>query len=678
VDRAAAKTLAYALGVAATATPPPVLWTPGAERVERATITRYARWLADAHGVETSGYHDLWRWSVADLEAFWASIWEFFDVKASLPYERVLGSRAMPGAEWFPGARLSYAEHVFRDRDPEAIAIRHASELRPLATTTWGELREVTRRIAASLRASGIVAGDRVVAYLPNVVEAVAAFHACASIGAIWSSCSPDFGVRSVVDRFAQIEPRVLLTVDGYRYGGRDHDRREVVRSLEDAIPTLERTVVVGYLDSEPALDGLRGATRWEDFLAEGGPDSLEFAQVPFDHPLWVLYSSGTTGLPKAIVHGHGGILLELLKSLNLHLDLHHDDRVFWFTTTGWMMWNFLQAGLLTDASIVLYDGNPGHPDLRALWDLAAEAGITCFGTSASFVAACAKAGIEPREGRNLSCLRSLGSTGSPLSPEGFDWVYDRLGREPWLFSMSGGTDLCTAFVGGVPTLPVHRGELQARALGAKVEAWSPEGRPLVGEVGELVITEPMPSMPVRLWGDRDGSRYRASYFDMFPGVWRHGDWIEITDRGTAIITGRSDATINRGGIRIGTAEIYRAVLALDEVVDALVVDLPREGTQGYMPLFVVLREGVELDDGLVDRIRAHIREDCSPRHVPDEVRAIPAVPRTLSGKVLEVPVKRILSGEPAERALSRDSLANPEALRPFEELAASTEWRTG
>jgi acetoacetyl-CoA synthetase len=652
---------------------PPVLWTPDAGRVERATLTRYARWVAETRGVEVDGYDALWRWSVTELEAFWASIWEFFDVQASEPYERVLGSRAMPGAEWFPGARLNYAEHVFRGRAPSAVAVRHASELRPLVETTWGELHERTRRLAAALRGSGVGPGDRVVGYLPNVVEAVVAFHACASLGATWSSCSPDFGLRSVVDRFAQIEPRVLLAVDGYRYGGRDHDRLAVVRALQQAMPSLERTVVLGYLDPEPSLAGLERATRWEDFAAEGGDEPLAFAQVPFDHPLWVLYSSGTTGLPKAIVHGHGGILLELSKQLGLHVDLQDDDRLFWFTTTGWMMWNFLSAGLLTRASIVLYDGNPGHPGLGALWDLAEQAGVTCFGTSASFVAACAKDGIAPREGRDLSRLAAVGSTGSPLAPEGFDWVYDRLGPDVWLFSTSGGTDLCTAFVGGVPTLPVHRGELQARALGAKVEAWSEAGVPVVGEVGELVITEPMPSMPVRLWGDEDGARYRASYFETFPGVWRHGDWIEITDRGTAIITGRSDATINRGGIRMGTAEIYRAVLALDEVVDALVVDLPREGTQGYMPLFVVLRPGVELDDDLVARIRARIREDCSPRHVPDEVRAVPAVPRTLSGKVLEVPVKRILAGEPADRALSRDSLADPDALRPFEELA--TEW---
>ncbi|HET8741048.1 MAG TPA: acetoacetate--CoA ligase [Gaiella sp.] len=656
---------------------PRVLWAPDEAEIERATLTAYARRLAE-QGVQTDGYHDLWRWSVENLEAFWASIWDSFDVRASVPYERVLGRRTMPGAEWFPGARLNFAEHVFRSRDPSTVAIRHASELRPLAETAWGELAEDTRRLAGSLRASGIGPGDRVVAYLPNVVEAVSAFLACASVGAIWSSCSPDFGARSVVDRFAQIEPRVLLTVDGYRYGGRDHDRLGVVRELQQSIPTLERTVVLGYLSPAPALDGLRHSTRWEDFVDEAGDAPLSFEQLAFDDPLWVLYSSGTTGMPKAIVHGHGGILLESLKALNLHVDLHADDRLFWFTTTGWMMWNFLVAGLLTDASIVLYDGNPGFPDLGTLWDLAEAARITTFGTSASYVAACLKDRLDPRAGRDLSSVRAVGSTGSPLAPEGFDWVYDRLGPDVWLFSTSGGTDLCTAFVGGVPTLPVHRGELQARALGAKVEAWNRDGVPVVGEVGELVLTEPMPSMPLRLWGDADGSRYRESYFSTFPGVWRHGDWIEITERGTAIITGRSDATINRGGIRMGTAEIYRAALAVDEVVDALVVDLPREGTQGYMPLFVVLRDGVELDDTLVSRIRDRIRADCSPRHVPDEVRAVPAIPRTLSGKALEVPVKRILSGEPVESTVSRDALANPEALRPFEELATSAEWSTG
>ena len=653
---------------------PPILWAPDEARIERATLTRYARWLA-GRGVETEGYHDLWQWSVDDLEGFWGSVWEFFEVRSSAPYQRVLASREMPGAVWFPGARLNFAEHLFREREPGLVAVRHASELRPLAETTWGALQEETRRIAGALRTSGIGPGDRVVAYMPNVVEAITAFLACASIGAVWSSCSPDFGARSVVDRFAQIEPRVLLAVDGYRYGGRDHDRLDVVRQLQEAMPSLERTVVLGYLRAEPALKGLRDATEWAAFLEEGGDAPLRFEQVAFDDALWVLYSSGTTGLPKAIVHGHGGILLESLKQLNLHVDLQADDRLFWFTTTGWMMWNFVVAGLLSEASIVLYDGNPGYPDLGALWRLAEEAGITTFGASASYIAACMKDGVDPRAGRDLSRLRAVGSTGSPLSPDGFDWVYERLGPDPWLFSTSGGTDLCTAFVGGVPTLPVYRGELQARALGAKVEAWNADGKPVVGEVGELVITEPMPSMPLRLWGDHDGSRYRASYFEMFPGIWRHGDWIELTERGTAIISGRSDATINRGGVRMGTAEIYRATLAVDEVVDALVVDLPRPGTLGYMPLFVVLRDGVELDDELVSRIRTRIREDCSPRHVPDEVRAVPAIPRTLSGKVLEVPVKRILSGEPTERTVSRDALANPDALLPFEELARSAEW---
>jgi len=649
---------------------PPILWRPDAERIERASITGYARWLERTRGLDLPDYEALWEWSTTDLEGFWASIWERFDITASMPYQRILGSRAMPGAEWLPGARLNFAEHALRARDAGAVAIRHASELRPLAEQTRGELRAEVARIAGGLRALGVGPGDRVVAYLPNIPEAVAAFLACASIGAIWSSCSPDFGARSVIDRFAQIEPRVLLAVDGYRYGGKDFDRLGVVQELVAALPTVEHTVVLGYLDPEPSLVGLRGPVRWPDLLAAGEGSTLAFEQVPSDHPLWVLYSSGTTGLPKAIVHGHGGILLETLKKMNLHVDLQADDRLFWFTTTGWMMWNFVVGGLTTDASIVLYDGNPGTPDLGVLWDLAEAAGITCFGTSAAYIGACQKAGLRPAEGRDLSRLRSVGSTGSPLSPEGFAWVYEALGDDVWLFSTSGGTDVGTAFVGGVPTLPVYRGELQARSLGVRLESWSPEGQPLVGEVGELVITEPMPSMPIFFWGDPDGSRYRESYFEMFPGVWRHGDWIEITDRGTAIISGRSDATINRGGIRMGTSEIYRAVLTLDEVVDALVLDLPLPGTDGFMPLFVVLRDGVRLDDDLVARIRARIREDCSPRHVPDVIEQIGEVPRTLSGKALELPVKRILLGAAADTTVSRDALATPAALDPFEEMA--------
>jgi acetoacetyl-CoA synthetase len=647
------------------------IWEPAAELVERARMTEYMRWLEANRGVRVGDYHELWRWSVEEVEGFWDSIWGFFAVQADGERDTVLTTHAMPGARWFPGTRLNYAEHVFAGKDDAETAIVHSSELRELGEISWGELRAQVSAVAAGLRRLGVGRGDRVVAYMPNIPEAIVAFLATASIGASWSSCSPDFGPASVVDRFAQIEPRVLLAVDGYRYGGRDFDRREVVAQLQEAMPTLEATVVLPYLDREPDLGSLRDSRSWDDFAAEGKAAELRFDRVPFDHPLWILYSSGTTGLPKAIVQGQGGILLEHLKKLHLHIDAHPGDRLFWFTTTGWMMWNFLVSGLLTRAAIVLYDGNPGHPDMGVLWDLAERAGVTTFGTSASYIAACMKAGVEPGAGRDLSPLRAVGSTGSPLSPEGFDWVYDQLGSDTWLFSTSGGTDLCTAFVGGTPLLPVYRGELQARALGAAVEAWDEEGRPLIDEVGELVVTEPMPSMPVFLWGDEDGSRYRASYFEHYPGVWRHGDWIEITSRGTAVIYGRSDSTINRSGVRMGTSEIYRAVLDLDEVLDALVVDLPRPGAENWMPLFVVLREGARLDDDLRARIARSIRERCSPRHVPDELFQIAAVPRTLSGKALEVPVKRILMGTPAAEAASRDSLANPEALDWFVDFAS-------
>jgi acetoacetyl-CoA synthetase len=643
-----------------TAVEPEVLWTPSAERIERAWLTRYQGWLGETRGLEFTDYQEFWRWSVDDLEAFWSSIVEFFDVRFEEPASRVLGRSSMPGAEWFPGARLSYPEHIFRGKDPGAVAIRHASELRELGEWTWAELRAQTAGIASGLRELGVDEGDRVVAYMPNIPETVAALLACASIGAVWSSAAPEFGARSVIDRFSQIEPKVLLAVDGYRYGGRDFDKRDAVKEIAAEIPGLERVVTLGYLDG----------SGWEDgFLGSGS--SLEFTHVPFDHPLWVLYSSGTTGLPKPIVHGQGGILIEQIKKGYLHLDAHADDRLFWFSTTGWMMWNFLVGVLLTEASIVLFDGNPGYPDMARLWDLAEQTQMTTFGTSAAFVSSCMKAGVSPRgDGRSLEALTAVGSTGSPLSPEGFRWIYDELDPDVWLFSTSGGTDMCTAFVGGVATLPVYLGELQGRCLGCAVESWDPAGQSLVDEVGELVITKPMPSMPLFLWGDDDGSRYHESYFDMYPGVWRHGDWIKITERGTAIIYGRSDSTINRGGVRMGTSEIYRAVLSLDEVVDALVIDVPRPGTDGWMPLFVVLRDGASLDDALIAAIRRRVREDCSPRHVPDEILVIPEVPRTLSGKVLEVPVKRILTGVAPEEAASRESLANPAALDYFVELA--------
>jgi acetoacetyl-CoA synthetase len=624
---------------------PTPLWTPSQEMVDRARMTRFMR----ERGFD--GYDELWQWSVDDLDGFWAALWDHFEVGPRKG--PVLASRAMPGARWFPEVELNYAEYALRDRDPGATAILHASESRELAALSWGELRTQVARIAAGLKDLGVGRGDRVVGYLPNIPETVAAFLATASLGAVWSSAAPEFGARSVIDRFAQIEPKVLLAIDGYRYNGRDHDRSAAVEAIAQEVGA--RVVRLGYLDG----------SGWEEGFLGPEDAALEFERVPFEHPLWILYSSGTTGLPKAIVQGQGGILLEHLKMLHLHVDAHPGDRLFWFTTTGWMMWNFLVSGLLTQAAIVLFDGNPGHPDLNRLWSLADEAGVTMFGTSASFIASCMKAGIEPARDHDLSSLRSVGSTGSPLSPEGFRWVYEHVGEDTWLFSTSGGTDLCSAFVGGCPLVPVYEGELQARALAASVEAWDPDGRPLIGEVGELVLTEPMPSMPLYLWDDPDGERYREAYFDTYPGVWRHGDWIEITERGTAIITGRSDATINRGGVRMGTAEIYRAVLAVDAVVDALVVDVHEDG-EVWMPLFVVLREGAELDDELTGEIRTRVREDCSPRHVPDEIVRVEAVPRTLSGKVLELPVKRILMGTEPEQAASRDSLANPEALDAF------------
>jgi acetoacetyl-CoA synthetase len=634
-----------------------LLWRPTDEEIERATLTRFGRWLGDERGLRFDSYEAMWRWSVDDLDAFWTALIEFFDVQFSSPPRAVLGRREMPGAEWFPGARCSYAEHIFRGKRDEDVALRHASDLRDLDVWTWGDLRSCTASIAAGLRARGVGSGDRVAAYLPNIPETVAAFLACASIGAVWSSAAPEFGARSVIDRFAQIEPKVLLAVDGYRYGGRDFDRSGVVAEIAEGVGA--EVVRLGYLDG----------SGWEDgFL--GPPGELSFASLAFDHPLWVLYSSGTTGLPKPIVHGQGGILLEHIKHMNLHVNAQAGGRVFWFSTTGWMMWNFLVGVLLTEASIVLFDGSPGYPDLGRLWALAEETGMTCFGTSAAFISACMKAGVEPGAGRDLGALGAVGSTGSPLAPEGFQWVYDHVGADTWLFSTSGGTDLCTAFVGGVPTLPVYRGELQARSLGASVEAWDASGRPVVGDVGELVITKPMPSMPIGFWGDPSGERYRDSYFSMYPGIWRHGDWIEITDRGTAIIFGRSDSTINRGGVRMGTSEIYRATLSVPEVVDALVVDVPRDGTEGWMPLFVVLRSDALLSDELKAAIVRAIRSDCSPRHVPDEIRQIAEVPRTLSGKVLEVPVKRILMGAEASAVASRESLANPEALDYFVTLA--------
>ncbi|QSB13917.1 acetoacetate--CoA ligase [Natronosporangium hydrolyticum] len=645
---------------------PPVLWAPPDEIRQTTRIGDYLSWLAGRRGLEFADYQALWRWSVTDLVGFWGSIWEYFAIGDD-PGPVITGADA-PAARWFPEASVNYAEQVLRmpgvaDQDP---IVHSWSQTRDPAvepvTLTAAELRDQVRRVAAGLRRLGVGSGDRVVAYAPNLPETFVLLLATASLGAIFSSCAPEFGTRSVIDRWRQIEPSVLVAVDGYRYGEKPVDRRGEVAEIRAALPTLRHTVLLPYLD--PAAGG--ADLSWSE-LAAATDEPLRFAPLPFDHPLYVLYSSGTTGLPKPIVHGHGGILLEHLKMLALHQDLGPTDRFCWFTTTGWMMWNYLVSAPAVGAGIVLFDGHPGHPDLGAMWQLVERAGVTYFGTSAPYLMACRKAGVVPREAADLSRLRGLGSTGAPLPEEGFSWVYEAVSPTVQLQSLSGGTDLCTGFVGGSPLVPVWRGEISCRCLGAKVEAYDPTGTPVVGEQGELVITAPMPSMPVGFWGDADGSRYREAYFDAYPGVWRHGDWITITDRGSCVISGRSDATLNRGGVRLGTAEFYAVVEDLPEVADSLVVHLT-EADADELLLFVVLAPGCELDDPLRGRIARALRTALSPRHVPDRIAAVAAVPRTLSGKKLEVPVKKILTGTPVAQAAAEGALANPESLASFQQ----------
>ena len=641
-----------------------LLWTPSEERMAQANITRYMAWLRETRGLNFATYEELWRWSVDDLEAFWGSVWDYFGVKAHRPYERVLAGRSMPGAQWFPGAELNYAEHALVRRD-DHVALLYRDEDGSGGEMTYAELARQVASVAAGLRRLGVGRGDRVAAYLPNIPEAVVALLATASIGAVWSSCSPDFGERSVVDRFRQIEPTVFITVDGYCYGGLEFDRTAVTEEVRRDLPGLKGMVVVENLGG-CVLPG--GAVRWEDLLGENAP--LTFEPVPFDHPLWVLYSSGTTGLPKPIVQSQGGILLEHLKALSLHVDLTEADRFFWFSTTGWMMWNFLVGGLLLGATCVLYDGSPGHPDMNALWRLAQDTGMTYFGASAPYIAACMKAGVEPGRDFDLSALRGIGSTASPLPPESFGWVYEHVKQDVVLGSASGGTDICTAQAGPCPLLPVHAGELQCSLLGVKLESFDEAGQSAVGRVGELVVTAPMPSMPVFLWGDADGSRHRESYFAMYPGVWRHGDWVKVTERGSSVIYGRSDSTLNRGGVRMGTSEFYSVVEEFPEVADSLVVDTSALEAEGQLLLFLVLHEGETLSDALIARVKDRIRTALSPRHVPNAIHAVPAVPRTLNGKKVEVPVKRIFLGARSEDVAATASMANPDALAHYVSLA--------
>lgn len=647
------------------------LWQPSIEFQQQSNMAAYMQWLADEKDLNFQHYDQLYEWSIANLEDFWQSIWEYYEVRSATPYQSVLSTHTMPGAKWFEGATLNFAEHIFRARSDERPALMAESEFCELYEVSWLELEQQVARLAHYLRKLGVARGDRVVAYMPNIPEALIAFLAVNSIGAVWSSCSPDFGTNSVVDRFQQISPKVLFAVDGYTYNGKSIDRMDELARLKESLPSLERVVLFDYRGNgkDCQIDDL---DHWHQALDNQACEII-FEQVPFDHPIWILYSSGTTGIPKAITHGHGGILLEHYKHMALHCDIKPGDRFFWFSTTGWVMWNIGVASMLAGSVLVIYDGNPAYPELDRLWGLAERAQLTQFGGGAAYYIGCMKAGLEPGKSFDLSALKSIGSTGSPLPEEGYEWVYNAIKKDLWLISISGGTDIASAFVGCAPLLPVYSGEIQCRMLGVDVRALDDDGEALIDQVGEMVITEPMPSMPIYFWNDKDDKRYKESYFEEYPGWWRHGDWMRLSEQGTIQIVGRSDSTLNRGGIRIGTSEVYRGVEKVEAVADSLVLSIELSGGRHYMPLFVQLKPGIILDDEIIAQIKHALRRDFTPRHVPDEVIQIDEIPYTMTGKKLETPVKKILMGFDIDKSVNRDAMRNPETIDYFIEFSKKT-----
>ena len=640
------------------------LWEPTPEILAQTRLQRFHEWLERERGLRFDDYEGLWEWSVADLEGFWSAVWQFFGLDEHSSYDAVLGTDEMPGADWFPGATLNFADYLLAQGRPSDTAVVSVGESSDPVTMTRAELRRQVASVAETLSGLGVGTGDRVVGYLPNIAEAIVAFLATSSLGAIWSSVGQDYAVPSVVERFAQLEPTVLVAADGYRFGGRDHDRLSSVAELRDALPTVRGTIVVPRLHEHVTLPR---AISWDEATTRAADYSP--VQVPFSHPLWVLFSSGTTGLPKGIVHGHGGVLVEQLKSLGLHWDLEPEDRFFWFTSPSWVMWNLLLSGLATGSAVVTYDGSPTYPDAGALWKVVSDVGVTVFGTSPGYLQASRDAGIRPAAEYDLGTLRMMGSTGAPLPPSTHRWALDEVGHIP-LFSISGGTDIVAAFCGGAPSVPVWPGELSVRCLGVAMEAWDDEGRPVRDQVGELVVTRPMPSMPIAFWRDPDGRRYGEAYFSTFPGVWRHGDWVTVTRRGSVVVHGRSDSTLNRNGIRMGSADIYNAIEPLPEVVEALVIGAEQQDGSYWMPLFVVVHDGFTLDDGLRSRITTAIRRNASPRHVPDEIIQVPGLPHTRTGKKLEVPIKRLLQGAPTDTVVQLGAIDDPVLLEPFIRLA--------